>query len=83
METAEQSRPDQPASFTAHLRPSFRDKDLQLMSRHFDLGSHDDVRANADKIPDRLAAGKMPCDGPRPADRVEPSRRRTQTGMRP
>jgi hypothetical protein len=41
--------PCQPGSFTSRVRPQFRDKDVQLMSRHFDLGSCDEVRANADK----------------------------------
>ena len=75
--------PCQPGSFTAHVRPQFRDKDLQSMSRHFDLGSCDDGRANADKILDRLAAENMSCDGPWPADRVGLFRRWRQTEMRP
>jgi hypothetical protein len=44
---------------------------------------YDDVRANAGKILDRLAAGTMPCDGAWPAYQVEVFRRWTQTGMRP
>ena len=82
-ESAKLPGPDQPVSFAADIRALFRDKDRQSMSRHFDLGSYDDVRANAEKILDRLAAGTMPCDGAWPADRVEVFRRWTQTGMRP
>ena len=33
--------------------------------------SHDDVRANAEAIYERLAAGSMPCDGPWPTESVE------------
>jgi hypothetical protein len=56
--------------FERDIRPLFRDKDVQSMSRAFDLSSYDDVKASADKILDRLADGSMPCDGSWPADRV-------------
>ena len=75
--------PGQPVSFAADIRPLFREKDQQSMSRAFDLWSYDDVRANVGKILDRLSRGVMPCDGPWPAERVEVLRRWTQTGMRP
>ena len=79
-ETTELPGPDQPVSFAAHIRPLFRERDLQAMSWAFDLGSHDDVRANAETILGRLAAGRMPCDGAWPAERVEVFRRWTRTG---
>jgi hypothetical protein len=41
------------------------------MSMAFDLASHGDVRANADKILAKLSDGSMPCDGPWPEERVE------------
>jgi hypothetical protein len=37
----------------------------------FDLSAYDDVRANAEAICGRLAAGTMPCDGAWPAEDVE------------
>ncbi len=80
-EAVELPGPDQPVSFAAHIRPLFRERDKQAMSWAFDLGSYDDVRAHAEPILDRLAAGGMPCDGAWPAERVEVFRRWQQTGM--
>jgi hypothetical protein len=51
-------------SFARDIRPLFRDKDLRNMDFMFDLGSYDDVRANAAAIARRTAAGEMPCDAP-------------------
>ena len=45
------------------IRPLFREKDISSMSRAFDLGSYEDVRANAEKILERVSDGSMPCDG--------------------
>jgi hypothetical protein len=53
------------------IRPLFREKDISSMSRTFDLGSYEDVCANAEKILERVADGSMPCDGAWPEDRVE------------
>jgi hypothetical protein len=41
------------------------------MSFAFNLSCYDDVRANAEAIYEKLAAGSMPCDGPWPAEDVE------------
>ena len=41
-----------------------------MLSR-FDLWSYDDVKANADAILGRLAAGSMPCDGAWPDEQIE------------
>jgi len=82
-ETVESPGPDQPLSFAADIRPLFRDRDRKSMSWAFDLGSYDDVRAHAEAILGRLAAGTMPCDGAWPAERVEVFRRWAQTGMQP
>jgi hypothetical protein len=60
---------DEP-SYAADIRPLFRDSDVAAMSSFFDLASHDDVRANADAIYERLSDGSMPCDGEWPADKV-------------
>jgi hypothetical protein len=80
-ETVELPGPDQPVSFAAHIRPLFSERDQQSMSWAFDLGSYDDVHANAAAILDRLAAGNMPCDGAWPAEWVDVFRRWQQTGM--
>jgi len=53
------------------IRQLFRDRDIQSMSFAFDLSSYDDVRANAEAIYEKLAAGSMPCDGRWPAEDVE------------
>ena len=82
-ETVELPGPDQPVSFAAHIRPLFRGRDRRAMSWAFDLGSCDDVRAHAETILGRLAAGEMPCDGAWPAERVEVFRQWAQTGMQP
>jgi hypothetical protein len=41
------------------------------MAFAFDLGSHDEVKANADGILARLEEGDMPCDDPWPAEQVD------------
>jgi hypothetical protein len=51
------------ASYGADIRPLFRARDRGAMLAHFDLWSYDDIKANADAILGRLAAGSMPCDG--------------------
>lgn len=58
-------------SFETDIRTLFRDDDVDAMSWAFDLGSYDDVRANAETIYERLADGSMPCDGPWPDERLQ------------
>jgi hypothetical protein len=58
-------------TYEQDVRPLFRDRDIQSMSFAFDLSSYDDVRAHAEAIYQRLAAGSMPCDGRWPAEDVE------------
>jgi len=58
-------------SYEHDIRPLFRDRDINSMSFAFDLSSYDDVRANAEAIYGRLAAGSMPCDGRWPVEDVE------------
>ena len=50
------------------------------MSWAFDLRSYDDVRANAEAIYERLAAGNMPCDQRWPPDDVARFRRWIDAG---
>ena len=57
-------------SYERNIRQMFRDRDIQSMSFAFDLSSFDEVRANAEAIYEKLAAGSMPCDGPWPAEDV-------------
>ena len=58
-------------SYEQDIRPLFRDRDINSMSFAFDLSSYEDVRANAEAIYGRLAAGSMPCDGRWPVEDVE------------
>ena len=57
-------------SYARDIRPLFRESDIRAMAFAFDLGSLDDVRANADGIYERLAGGEMPCDGAWPAEDI-------------
>jgi hypothetical protein len=58
-------------SYAADIKPLFREKDQESMQSAFDLWSYDDVSANADAILAAVKAGKMPCDGAWPADKVQ------------
>jgi len=71
---------DEPVLFAAHIKPLFREKDVQTMRLHFDLGSYDDVSTYADRILKRLQAGTMPCDGAWPADQIAVFERWISTG---
>jgi CDGSH-type Zn-finger protein/truncated hemoglobin YjbI len=75
--------PDEQVSFEAHIRPLFRERDRQSMSFAFDLWSHEDVRAHASGILQRLQDGSMPCDGGWPAGQIEVFRRWSETGAQP
>ena len=57
--------------FEHDIRPLFRPRDVGSMRRFFDLSSYSDVRANADKILERLEGGSMPCDGAWPEEQIE------------
>ena len=58
-------------SYERDIRPLFRPRDIGAMRRFFDLSSYSDVRANSDKILERLEGGSMPCDGAWPKEQVE------------
>lgn len=63
-----------PMSYTANIRPLFRDKDVSSMLTFgrppFDLSKYEDVVDNADDIFSKLDSGKMPCDGAWPRSNV-------------
>jgi CDGSH-type Zn-finger protein/truncated hemoglobin YjbI len=79
--TVELPGPDEPVSFATHIRPLFRGRDRQSMSRAFDLWSVDDVRTHSAAILERVADGSMPCDGAWPEDWVATFRRWTESGQ--
>ena len=61
-----------PVSFSADIRPLFRDSpDIDMMQGFgLDLSSYDDVKARAADIHASVENGSMPCDDPWPAERV-------------
>ncbi len=69
--------------FDKDIKPLFRPKDRDSMSKAFDLWSYTDVRAHADAILSQVAAGTMPCDGAWPSDRVELFRQWSEHGQLP
>ena len=74
---------DHEVAFARDIRPLFSDRDVASMSSYFDLSSYDDVRANAERIYERLADGTMPCYGPWPPDRVQHFRMWIDNGFAP
>ena len=74
---------DEDVAFARDIRPLFSNRDVSSMSRFFDLSSYDDVRANAEAIYERLAAGSMPCDGRWPPEDVERFRAWIDNGSPP
>jgi hypothetical protein len=70
-------------SFETDIKPLFRDKDRESMSKAFDLWSYADVSSHSDAILSQISAGTMPCDGAWPSDRVELFRRWTEGGKQP
>ena len=70
-------------TYEQNIRQLFRDRDIQSMKFAFDLSSYDDVRANAEAIYEKLAAGSMPCDGPWAAEDVQRFRTWIDNGSPP
>jgi CDGSH-type Zn-finger protein/truncated hemoglobin YjbI len=73
--------PNDPVTFTQHIKPLFRRMDRESMSFVFDLWSYGDVRTHAPEILRRLESGTMPCDGAWPKEKVEVFRRWIDSGM--
>jgi Ferritin-like len=67
-------------SFERDIRPLFSERDRAAMRWRFDLGEVASVRQHAEAILDQVAAGRMPCDAPWPAERVTLFRRWVQAG---
>jgi hypothetical protein len=72
--------PDGPIGFEQHIKPLFRERDRDSMRSRFDLWSLEDVSTHADAILNSLDAGRMPCDGAWPAERVAVFRRWIDAG---
>jgi hypothetical protein len=67
-------------TFRADILPNFRELDRNEMAVYFDLWSYAEVKANAERILERLTAGDMPCDAPWAAEQVELFRAWRQAG---
>jgi hypothetical protein len=71
-----------PVSFSSHIRPFFRDSDVETMKRFgLDLSSYDQVKEKASEIFVTLEDGSMPCDEPWPKDNVALFKRWMDEGM--
>lgn len=62
--------PENP-TFTADIKPLFREMDRSNMTFKFDLWDYEDVKANADAILESVAEGDMPCDAPWEPEQVD------------
>jgi len=71
----------EPVTYGDHIRTMFRERDRRSMLFAFDLWSHDDTRAHATAIHERLQAGTMPGDGAWPIERTEVFARWIAEGM--
>ena len=69
--------------FEQDVKPLFRESDRLDMEFVFDLWAHQDVRANAESILERLEDGTMPCDAPWDDERIQLFRTWVADGCRP
>jgi hypothetical protein len=82
---------DKLASFQSDIRPLFTEQDIRGMSKAFDLGKYEDVKAHAAAIYDRIrgiGGAVMPPpppkgEGPWPKSRVELFAKWMADGFRP
>jgi len=73
--------PNEPVTFTQHIKPLFRKMDRESMTFAFDLWSHRDVSTHGPTILKRLESGTMPCDGAWQKEKVDLFRRWIESGM--
>ena len=69
-------------SYARDIRPLFRQRDIDAMSRRLKLDSYDEVSGRAEDILDRLEAG-MPCDGAWPDEQIALFRKWIADGRKP
>ena len=69
--------------FEKDIKPLFRSSDRLEMEFVFDLWSHQDVRANAERILERLEDRTMPCDAPWDDPKIQRFRAWIDHGCRP
>jgi len=84
-------RNDETTSFQMDIRPLFTERDIQAMSKAFNLRSYDDVKRHANAIYDRIrgiGGAVMPPppprgEGPWPQSRIELFARWMTDGFQP
>jgi hypothetical protein len=69
--------------FERDIKPLFRASDRLEMEFVFDLWSHEDVSANADRILERLEDRTMPCDAAWDEERIDRFRAWIDQGCKP
>ncbi len=69
--------------FERDIKPLFRAGDREFMLYVFDLWEHEDVKADAANILDRVKDGTMPCDEPWPQERIALFEAWMEAGCRP
>jgi hypothetical protein len=67
-------------SYSADIRPLFREQDRRSMAFGFDLWDHQNVAEHAAEILRRLRDGSMPCDAAWSPERIDPFARWLETG---
>ena len=72
-----------PVTFSADIKPLFREFDRNSMIKAFDLWNAADVAAHQDAILKQVKAGTMPCDGAWSAAQVDVFTRWIAEGSRP
>lgn len=72
-------------SFALHIVVMFTDSQRRCMSPYLDLGSYDEVKANAETIYSRVKDGSMPADdtAPWPDEWISLFRRWIDEGCEP
>ena len=72
---------DDAISFSADVKPLFREGDRESMEFVFDLWAYEDVKEHSAAIVERLRDGSMPCDRAWPQEQIELFQRWIDAGM--
>jgi hypothetical protein len=70
-------------SFEMDIEPLFSQRDHEAMQIVFDLWDVESVREHAEAILEQVEAGRMPCYGAWPEERIALFRRWIDGGMQP
>ena len=72
---------DDAISFSADVKPLFRQGDRESMEFAFDLWAYEDVKEYSATILERLRDGSMPCDRAWPQEQIDLFERWIDGGM--